>query len=150
VTADGAQYRTGNRAHGFRELLVWQKAMELVGLVYRLTSDWPKEERFGLTSQTRRAAVSIPSNIAEGQGRIGPGEFARFVSIAHGSLCELETQLLLAAELGFTSEALVNQAIQRISEIGRMTRALHDSLGRSRPSNSKVSEVSEGDFYDHE
>jgi four helix bundle protein len=121
--------------------------MKLVALVYRLSSDWSPDERFGLTAQARRAAVSIPSNLAEGQGRIGPGEFARFVSIAHGSLCELETQLLLAAELGFSGADRVDPALQLIAEIGKMTRALHDALGRSRSATSKVSD---GDFHEYE
>src|SRR5689334_25342807 len=102
--------------------------MELVGLVYRLTSDWPKEERFGLTSQTRRAAVSIPSNLAEGQGRFGPGEFARFVSIAHGSLCEFETQLIVATEIGIVSASQIAPVSELAGEVGRMLRALHKSL----------------------
>ncbi len=82
------------RSYG--DLIAWQKVMDLVSEVYRVTKDWPREEMFGLTSQVRRSAVSIPSNIAEGQGWTGPKEFVHHLSIAHGSLCEAETQLIIA------------------------------------------------------
>jgi four helix bundle protein len=149
MEAGGSPYERGHRARGFRELLVWQKAMDLVTEVYSLTADWPSDERFGLTSQARRAAISIPSNLAEGQGRIGSGEFARFVSIAHGSLCELETQLELAIRLSFSSEDRVRPLMSQIAEVGRMTRALYDSLLRSRP-NGNGSRISEDEFIEYE
>ena len=102
------------RSESFKELIAWQKAMALVKAVYLLTNAWPPEERFGLTSQVRRAAVSVPSNIAEGFGRTGSREFRRGLSLAHGSLCELETQILVGADLGFSSStdaaAVVAQA----------------------------------------
>jgi four helix bundle protein len=78
---------------GFHDLVVWQKSMQLAVSVYELTKQFPREELYGLTSQVRRSAVSIPSNIAEGQGRANPGEFRQFIAIARGSNCELETQL---------------------------------------------------------
>jgi four helix bundle protein len=82
--------------HSFRDLQIWQKAMQLAVAVYRLTDAFPREERYGLTSQIRRSAVSIPSNIAEGQGRTNLGEFRQFLGIARGSNCELQTQLEIA------------------------------------------------------
>lgn len=88
----------------YRELLVWQKAKQLALLVYRETERVPKAELFGLTSQIRRAAISIPSNIAEGQGRITRGEFRQFLGHARGSLLELETQIEIAYELGYLRE----------------------------------------------
>ena len=124
------------RAKGFRNLLVWQRAMELAGAVYQVSARWPSEERYGLMSQARRASVSIAANLAKGQGRFGPGEFARFVSIAHGSLCELETELLLAARLGYSTEDELQPLFSAINETGKMARGLHDSLQRSR-GNSK-------------
>ncbi|HEX5499444.1 MAG TPA: four helix bundle protein, partial [Thermomicrobiales bacterium] len=78
---------------GYVNLLVWQRAMDLVDVVYDATATWPRDELFGLVSQARRAAVSVPSNIAEGRGRIGPAEYVHHLSIAHGSLCEIETLL---------------------------------------------------------
>ena len=80
----------------FRDLQVWQKSMEMTIAVYRLTRDFPRDELYGLTSQMRRSAVSVPSNIAEGQGRLNLGEFRQFLGIARGSNCELQTQLEIA------------------------------------------------------
>ena len=116
------------RAKGYKELVVWQRSVRLAREVYQLTQSWPPEERFGLTSQVRRAAVSVPSNLAEGQGRFGPGEFARFVSIAHGSLCELETQLIIATEIGIASASQIASITDLAGDVGRMLRALHRSL----------------------
>jgi four helix bundle protein len=89
----------------YRELLVWRKAKNLATLVYRESEIFPKAERFGLTSQVRRAAISIASNIAEGQGRLTKGEFRQFLGQARGSILELETQLAIACELGYLPEA---------------------------------------------
>jgi four helix bundle protein len=86
----------------YQELIVWQKAMELVELVYRMSKQFPREEIYGLTSQIRRAAVSIPSNIAEGQGRSTTKDFLNFLSVARGSLREVETQLLISERLEYT------------------------------------------------
>jgi four helix bundle protein len=117
-----------NRAQNYRHLAVWQKGKGLCLDVYRTTQAWPKSELYGLTSQVNRAAVSIPSNIAEGQGRFGPAEMARYVSIAHGSLCELETQLEIAAELGFPFPVSLESLLEQSDELGRMLRALHRTL----------------------
>src|SRR6476619_4110031 len=92
---------TRNRIGSYRDLDVWQLAMENVIEIYRVTRAFPAEERFGLVAQLRRAAVSIPSNIAEGHNRLGSGEFRRFVSIARGAVAEVETQIAVAVALGF-------------------------------------------------
>jgi four helix bundle protein len=86
-------------ARGYRDLIAWQKAMVLVTDTYRVTARWPSEERFGLSLQARRAAVSVPANIAEGSGRSGSRHLRNHLSIAHGSLCELETHVLVARDL---------------------------------------------------
>jgi len=85
-------------------LLIWQKSIKLVTRIYEVTRSFPKEEAFGLTSQMRRCSVSIPSNIAEGHGRNSPGDYLRFLQITTGSLCELQTQLVIANNLSFFSE----------------------------------------------
>jgi four helix bundle protein len=87
------------------ELKVWQSAMELTRVIYRLTQTFPSSEKFGLTSQLRRAAVSVPSNIAEGAGRGGQKEFLQFLYISRGSLCEVETQLTLAVDFGYIEKS---------------------------------------------
>ena len=89
----------------YRDLVAWNKAMELVTEIYRVTKEFPKEEVFGLMSQLRRAAVSIPSNIAEGKGRLSKGEFRQFLGNARGSLAELETQIIIAQNLNYLDEA---------------------------------------------
>ena len=112
----------------FRDLEVWQQAMDLVVECYRLSEAFPKDERYGLTSQLRRAAVSIPSNIAEGHARQHTKEFLQFLSIARGSLAELETQLILAERLNFASSALIMPLIDRANRITRMMASLKASL----------------------
>lgn len=112
----------------YRDLLVWQKAMKLVEEVYRASQKFPKEEVYGLTSQLRRAAVSIPSNIAEGQGRKGTREFQQFLAQARGSLLELETQLLIAQNLGYLPQAQAEQLLKLTAEVGRMLNGLMNSL----------------------
>lgn len=87
-------------AQAFQDLLVWQRAMEMTISVYRLTQSFPREEIYGLTSQLRRAAVSVASNIAEGRGRLTQGEFRQFLGLAQGSNCEVQTQILVAKEPG--------------------------------------------------
>jgi four helix bundle protein len=116
----------------YRDLLVWQKAMLLVSAVYKLARTFPDSERFGLTSQMQRAAVSIPSNIAEGQGRLATKEFRRFLGIAQGSLRELETQLLISIDLGYASSSQANACLELADEIGRMLSALIKALDRRR------------------
>jgi four helix bundle protein len=107
---------------------VWQKAIKLVLLIYNITRRLPKEELYGLSSQMRRAAVSIPSNMAEGYGRRSSGEYKRFLNISMGSLFELETQLLLTRELGFIEEDSYAEASDVIEEVERMLRSLIEKL----------------------
>ena len=111
----------------FRDLLVWQKAMAFAKEVYRLTRTWPKEEQFGLTFHVRKAAVSVPSNIAEGHARQGR-EFAHFLSIARGSLAEAECQLLLAVELGYLTTGDLSTAMDLAQQIRRMSAVLAKKL----------------------
>lgn len=92
-------------ARNYRDLIAWQKAIALVESVYTATQSFPAEERFGLSSQLRRAVVSIPSNIAEGQGRHTSKEFIQFLSVAHGSLREVETQIIITQRLAITNDA---------------------------------------------
>ena len=112
----------------FEKLIVWQKAMELVKLVYELTSKFPKEELYGLTGQMRRSAVSIPSNIAEGQGRNSTKDFIRFLAIAYGSLMELETQILISDMLEYVTKAETNLLLDKSAEVGRLLNGLTNSL----------------------
>jgi four helix bundle protein len=113
---------------GYKDLIAWQKAMTLVRSVYELTQTWPQHEQFGLTNQVRRAAVSIPSNIAEGKGRSGIREYSHHLSVAHGSLCELETQLLIAQDLGYVVDHQCAPVLQQAAEVGRLLRGLIRSL----------------------
>jgi four helix bundle protein len=112
----------------FRELQVWQRSMQLTVAVYRMTQDFPREEVYGLTSQMRRSAISVPSNIAEGQGRLNAAEFRQFLGIARGSICELQTQLELARQLGMGKLKLIEEAEGLSHEIGKMIYALLVSL----------------------
>ena len=107
-----------------KDLVVWQKSMNLATLVYKMTNQFPKEEIYGLTSQMRRAAVSIPSNIAEGHGRFSEKELIRFLFISLGSSAELETQLILANNLGFLKEADFKQIQELNNEVVKMLSAL--------------------------
>ena len=99
-------------------MIVWQKAYKLVVDIYKITRGFPKDEIYGLSQQMRRAAVSIPSNIAEGYGRYYPKEYKQFLSIAYGSLCELETQYLLSIELGYANKNETNEDLMK--EVGSM------------------------------
>jgi four helix bundle protein len=112
----------------YRQLIVWQKAMELVKEIYQLTNEFPKEEAYGLTNQIRRAAVSIPSNIAEGQGRDSTKEFLHHLSIAYGSLMEVETQLLIAESLNYLNGDETKLILNKTAEIGRLINGLARSL----------------------
>ena len=113
-----------NGVKSFQDLVVWQKAMELVTEIYRVSQKFPKEEIFGLTSQIRRASVSIPSNIAEGRGKSSKGEFQQFLHHARGSLGEVETQLLIAINPGFLEKEEVTNIIQLIGSVGRLLHGL--------------------------
>jgi four helix bundle protein len=108
----------------YRDLLVWQKALDWVERVYAATRPWPSEERFGLTSQLRRAAVSVPSNIAEGCARRSTADFLRFLSIARGSLAEAETQLMLGRRLSYLEEVQIGPLLEAADEISRMLAGL--------------------------
>jgi four helix bundle protein len=112
----------------FKELKVWEKAHQWVLDVYRITGSFPAEERFGLISQLRRAAASVPANIAEGCGRETERELARFLSIAAGSACEAEYHLLLARDLGCLNEGIHREVDQRINEVKRMLNSLTQKL----------------------
>jgi four helix bundle protein len=116
------------KAKHYKELLVWQKGMSLAKCVYGLTARFPTDERFGLVSQMRRAAISVPSNIAEGQARHGTREFFQFLSHASGSLAELETQLLLSVDTKFCSESDVQGFAGLINELQKMIAALRWNL----------------------
>ncbi len=123
VSDEGAAHSAASDG-GYRDLIAWQKAMNLVTEVYRLTETWPKHESFGLTRQVQRAAVSVPSNIAEGKGRHGAREFAHHLSIAHGSLCELETQIEIARRLGYLPPPSVIPLEGHIAEVGQLIRGV--------------------------
>jgi four helix bundle protein len=116
------------KAKHYKELLVWQKGMSLAKGVYGLTARFPTDERFGLVSQMRRAAVSVPSNIAEGQARHGTREFLQFLSHASGSLAELETQLLLSVDMKYCSDKDVESIAGLIAELQKMIAALRRTL----------------------
>jgi len=115
----------------YRDLAVWKKSMDLVTEVYRLTRFLPKEETYALSDQMRRAAVSIPSNIAEGQSRNSPKEFLQFLYVARGSKAELETQLLIAERLQYLPYEQISGALTMCDDIGRM---LHSLINRIKQS----------------
>ncbi len=117
-----------NTTRSYKDLLVWQKGIALAKLAYGLTRSFPSEEKFGIVVQMRRAAVSIPSNIAEGQARHTTGEFIQFISHAEGSVAELDTQLILSIELKFCSSATAEPAFVLIVELRRMLNALRRKL----------------------
>ena len=114
----------------YRDLMAWQKAMDLVIAVYRVSARFPREELYGLSSQLRKAAVSVPSNIAEGQGRGTKKEFARFLRIAHGSIREVETQTLIAARLTYLNATLAEEVLTLAASAGRLVAGLINSLRR--------------------
>ncbi len=113
-----------NDFKSYKDLIVWQRAIELVTLVYELTSKFPKSELFGITSQMRRAAVSIPSCIAEGWGRKSPKEFYQFLSISYGSTLELETQLILSKKLRFATELEFEKTEAILLEVVKMLNSI--------------------------
>jgi len=124
---------TRTRITSYRDLDVWQLAMDIVIEIYRVTAAFPAEEKFGLTAQLRRAAVSIPSNIAEGYNRLGGAEFRRFVSIARGSVAEVETQVAVAMALGFTDDEEIKSLSSQLDRLSKMLFGLHRRLARQRP-----------------
>ena len=116
----------------FKDLLVWQKSYQLCLSIYKITKAFPQEEKFGLTSQMRRSSVSIPSNVAEGYGRKTTQEYIYSCYVAYGSLCELETQLLLSADLGYMTRLNFGNIEENLREVERMLKALIKSLEQKR------------------
>ena len=116
------------KPQNYKDLVVWQKGIQLAKLIYELTRKFPPEEKFGLVSQMRRAAVSIPSNIAEGQARHTTGEFIQFISHAEGSVAELNTQLILASELNFCSINAADPTLDLLDNLRRMLNGLRRKL----------------------
>ena len=114
----------------YSDLIAWQKAMDLVEKIYKASRDFPREEQYGLTSQIRRAAVSVPSNIAEGQGRKSAKEFVHHLAIAHGSLREVETQLQIANRLKYIGQENLQDLMDMAAETGRLNNGLSNSLSR--------------------
>jgi four helix bundle protein len=130
----------------YRDLEVWQRGMDLAEAAYRLTAQFPTEERFGLTSQIRRSAVSIPANIAEGHGREKSGSFASFLRISRGSLRELETHLLLAERVGIAPPHSTSEMVTAIDELGRR---LHSLLGKVEAGRSPRAAANRQPTTDH-
>ena len=116
----------------YRDLLVWQRSMDLVEICYKLASTFPKDEIYGLTSQLRRAVVSIPANIAEGHGRDGLGEYIHFLGVAQGSLRETETHLMIAGRLLFVDKGKLDEVLRLSDEVSRMLGSLMRSLKARR------------------
>ena len=117
-----------NTPRSYKDLIVWQKGITLAKLIYGSTRYFPREEKFGLVAQMRRAAVSISSNLAEGQARHTTGEFVQFISHAEGSVAELDTQLILSIELGFCRESDVESAFNLVAELRKMLNVLRRKL----------------------
>jgi four helix bundle protein len=122
----------------YNELVACQKAMDLVQMIYKATSQFPNDELYGLTSQIRRAAISVPSNIAEGQGRKSTREFQHHLSIAYGSLMEVETQVLIAERLNYLTQAQTQRLIDYTSEVGRVINGLLNSLSNRQAIHSNI------------
>ena len=116
----------------YKDLIVWQKAMQLVTLVYKITKDLPKEELYGLISQIRRSAVSIPSNIAEGYGRNSTNDYTRFLQISTGSLYEMQTHLEICLNLKYLSKKLFEELYEQSREIERMLSSLITKLNKGK------------------
>ena len=114
--------------HQFKELLIWKKSRLFCSKIYNVTASFPSEEKFGITNQLRRASVSIPSNIAEGSSRNSNKDFARFLEIAIGSAYEIETQLLIASDLGFFKQEILEPLLLQLEEIIKMTSKFRSTL----------------------
>lgn len=117
--------------YSYKDLKVWDRSVKLVTEIYKLTEIFPEIEKFGLTNQIRRAAVSIPSNISEGSSRRSKGEFIRFINIASGSIAEIETQLLIAINLGYIKVEDIHFINKELDEIGKMLFSLQNSLSKT-------------------
>ena len=112
----------------YKHLIVWKKSIDLVRAIYTVSGSFPREERFGLTAQLRRAAVSIPSNIAEGNGRNSRSEYIHFLNVARGSCFEVDTQLTICGEIGFCDQATLEPLFSLTQEIGRILNAMIQTL----------------------
>jgi four helix bundle protein len=123
-------------AQSFKDLVAWQRSIELTVDIYQLTSGFPASERFGLTNQMRRASVSIASNIAEGDGRSTKGEYVQFLGHARGSCSELETQIVIARRIGFGAIDCLDSADSRCNEVGRMLGGLIKSIRAKQAASS--------------
>jgi four helix bundle protein len=121
------------RVRSYRDLIVWQRAMDLSDFAYDATKSFPKDERFALTSQVQRSAVSVPSNIAEGHGRDHLGEYLHHLSIANGSLMELETQFIIASRRQYIDQAALAQGLNLSGDVGRLLAGLVRALKARRP-----------------
>jgi four helix bundle protein len=117
----------------YRDLVVWQQAMDLVVEAYRISALFPRDEKYGLVQQLRRAAVSVPSNIAEGHGRAHLGDYLRHLSIANGSLMELETQMLIAGRMGYLSNDDQARVLAQASKVGQLLSGLTRALKKRNP-----------------
>lgn len=113
-----------SKIESYRDLIVWEQAIELATAVYASTRSWPKEETYGLSQQARRAAVSVPANIAEGNGREARGSYVHFLRISQGSLKELETHLIIAQRAGIAEDARVEDLLQQCESVGKLLRLL--------------------------
>jgi four helix bundle protein len=133
------------RPKSYRELIVWQKSMVLARRAYSLSQGLPKSEAYGLLSQIRRAAVSVPSNIAEGHGRLTDSQFRHFLGNARGSLYEMQTQLELAGDLGYLDQKLVQELIDQGWEVARIINGLVSALGRRKSGEEKDNHAHSGD-----
>ena len=120
----GDQKRLGK----YHDLVAWQRAIEFVSLVYNQSEKWPQSEVHGLAAEIRRAAIAVPANIAEGRGRNGRKEFRRYLGIAHGSLCGVETMIVIAHRQGFLDEFQRDGLLERSGEVGRLINGLYQSL----------------------
>lgn len=129
----GGEMTERPKIQNYRDLDVWQRGMEIALHVYQVTKDFPADERFGLTSQLRRAAASVPANIAEGHARSSTKDYLRFIAIAIGSLAETATFVELAARLGYGNKAELRKIFEMTTEERRMLRALQKSLRRRLP-----------------
>lgn len=124
----GSSMDENKRSRNYRDLVVWQDSIQLAKAIYKLTEKFPKHETYALADQIRRAAVSVPSNIAEGQARKAPGDFRRFLHIALGSLAEVDTQLVLAQEFGYLTDSDVHKMFEQIQLLRKKLYALINSL----------------------
>ena len=126
------------KLQSYKDLEVWQKSVDLVVCIYALTKQFPKEEIYALTNQIRRAAVSIPSNIAEGRAKRSTRDFIRFINIAYGSAAELETQLFISEKLGYVSSEQLRPLFDDISRVGRMLNGMLSGLEKKIALSSRM------------